>query len=181
MPTLGAAPASTPPLDGAFVFMRLGADGKYQTWVSCPDLSHARTIAVVEGAETGWATWSPDGSRIAIDSTRDDPDPDADPYIDNVYTVAPDGSGVRKLTDSSGYTGSPAWSSDGTLIAMEVDQPTTGAAGIFVMDAADGSDLRRVTTAPAGYYDSAPRFAPSGERIVLTRKRLDRRPTGLAS
>ncbi|HEV8419868.1 MAG TPA: DPP IV N-terminal domain-containing protein [Actinomycetota bacterium] len=69
--------------------------------------------AVPEGAPT----WSPDGTRIAFVRAGD------------IYTMAADGSDVRRLTDS-GSDGWPAWqalpSSTGTLVPSP--QPTPSAA-----------------------------------------------------
>ena len=59
--------------------------------------------------EPGWDSdpaWSPDGTRIAFKSDRDDPDQeDCD-----IYIMDADGGNVRRLTDAPGVDWSPAWS-----------------------------------------------------------------------
>jgi TolB protein len=56
------------------------------------------------------ARWSPDGSRLAVSR-------DAGKYLDNVWTVAPDGSAPRQVTRGSGDKQWPAWSPDGSRLA----------------------------------------------------------------
>jgi Tol biopolymer transport system component len=59
--------------------------------------------------------WSPDGRRIVFTRT----DCLADICGGDLYLMAADGSGVRRLTNSSPFDGAsaPAWSPDGTRIA----------------------------------------------------------------
>ena len=71
--------------------------------------------------------WSPDGRSILFASGRDQ---DELGYED-IYVMAPDGSGVKRLTDIRRYT--PAWSPDGKYIVFS-------APGLFVMRA-DGSGV----------------------------------------
>jgi Tol biopolymer transport system component len=87
----------------------------------------------------------------------------------------PDGSKLTNLTGAVGFAGCPAWAPDGTLIAFETDlgdHPSKQ--GIYVMNALDGSGLRRITTLPAGAsFDGAARFSPDGEHLVFTRSMDD--------
>ncbi len=53
--------------------------------------------------------WSPDGTRIAFSSYRDGN------Y--EIYTMAPDGSDIIRLTDTATAEGEPAWSPDGMSLA----------------------------------------------------------------
>jgi Tol biopolymer transport system component len=56
-------------------------------------------------------SWSPDGTKIAFDSTRDGQA--------EVYTMNPDGTDVMRLTNGERTTSvQPAWSPDGTKIAF---------------------------------------------------------------
>jgi Tol biopolymer transport system component len=151
---------------GMIAFMREG-----QTWTACADLTHAKQLTSVAGRTSGFPVWSPDGSRIAIDTDRDDPDTADGVYINDVFTMNADGTDVRKLTDSKGVSGDPAYSPDGKLIAVEADRGGGHAKqGIYVMNARDGSDLRRVTAVTdEASDDHAPRFSPDGKRLVFTR------------
>jgi TolB protein len=111
--------------------------------------------------------WSPDGRRIAFNSVADTGGFDVSGYV-----VAPDGSGLRRI--SRHYAEYPAWSPDASRIAFMAPEP--GATGsnpdynIFVMDA-DGSHVRRLTTAPG--EDGWPAWSPDGTRIVFSSARDD--------
>ena len=142
-----------------------------QTWTACADLTNAKQLTSVPGRTSGWPVWSPDGSRIAIDTNRNDPSTNDAVDVNDVYTMNADGSDLRKLTDSKGVSGDPAYSPNGKLIALEADRggghPMQG---IYVVNARDGSGIRRVTTVPvAASVDHAPRFSPDGKRLVFTR------------
>jgi TolB protein len=81
-----------------------------------------------------------------------------------LFTVKPDGTGVRQLTrfkDSDAVHA--AWSPDGTRIAFERDFAKH--AGIYTMSA-EGGDLRSLT--PRG-LQGLPAFSPDGTTIVFDR------------
>ena len=75
----------------------------------------------------------------------DGPDIESDIYMMNV-----DGSEERRLTDSPGLDGFPAWSPDGKRIAF-VSARGGGNCEIYVMDA-DGSGQERLTRTPDDEY-----------------------------
>ena len=117
--------------------------------------------------QSGWPVLSPDGTRIAFNSNRDDPDPTDDTDVWDIYTMDVDGGDVTKLTGSVGNSVDPAYSRDGTLIAFGWDAP--GKEGIYVMNA-DGSGLRRITTLPEdAASEIGPRFSADGSQLVFTR------------
>jgi TolB protein len=103
-----------------------------------------------EGMDVGDPAWSPDGTLIAFQSP-----PEANSGGEqNIYTIHPDGSGIRQLTahlsSSDGTQGTfhPSWSPDGSMILFSHDPGTTGRyADIFVMNA-DGSDVHVVAGTP---------------------------------
>ncbi len=166
-----SAAATFPGRNGQITFMREDANGHWQVWVADANLRHARQITDFD-ASSGWSAWSPDGSRILFDSDVTDSDHDNDPFINDLFTINPDGTGLRKLTDSVGYAGGAgAWSPDGRLIVFEADRGDYPAqAGIYVMNSNDGGNVRRLTSLPAGVdWDGAPKFSPDGRRILFTR------------
>jgi Tol biopolymer transport system component len=79
-----------------------------------------------------------------------------------IYTVRPDGTGLRQLTQAASRKGasSPAWSADGTRIAFTMDKH------IWVMNA-DGSGQAQVTD-DEGFRDRRPAWSPDGTTIVFS-------------
>ena len=87
--------------------------------------------------------FSPDGTRIAFSSNRDG---NTEIYVMNV-----DGSGIRRLTNHPAADAVPTWSPTGTQIAFTSDR--SGTPQIYIMSAADGSNLRKITS--ESYADRA--------------------------
>ena len=98
--------------------------------------------------EDSHPAWSPDGERIAFASARGD-DWDIELLAD-IYTVPAAGGEPERLTPNDSAYGAPAYSHDGTLLAVKwapggFDFPRHPQ--IAVVDAATGEN-RRVLTAP---------------------------------
>jgi Tol biopolymer transport system component len=168
--SVGAEP---PGRDGPIAFMERDPSGHWQVWTGTATLSAQRQLTHAD-ADSGWPVWSPDGSQIAFDSNRADPNPNDKATINDIYVMSADGSHVRKLTDSQGASADAAFSPDGTLIAFDADRGHGRQDdGIYVMKARNGSALRRITTLPAyAESDAAPRFSPDGKHIAFTRYRV---------
>jgi Tol biopolymer transport system component len=82
-----------------------------------------------------------------------------DPF--DIYTVNPDGSDLRRLTDYGTYTAEGVLSPDGKKIVFT--SLKDGDLDIYTMNV-DGSDVRRLTTTPG--YDGGPWWSPDGTKIV---------------
>lgn len=130
--------------DGEIDIYFVGTDGSSLTRLPLPD-------------EEWFPTTSPDGTRIAFLSDRND--------RWGIWTVKPDGTGLEQVTDDrhgSVEDGRPAWSPDGSRIAFSSDR--TGDWEIWTARL-DGSDARQVTQSPD--LDLVPDWSPDGSRIVF--------------
>jgi Tol biopolymer transport system component len=109
-------------------------------------------------------SWSPTGRRIAFVSDRDG---DID-----LYTMRPDGRGVRQLTfDGLGYE-FPDWSPDGRLIAFHSGPDLElGALHDVYTIRANGGDKTQLTFG-AG-FDGLPVWSPDGRQLAFTSFRDD--------
>jgi TolB protein len=109
--------------------------------------------------------WSPDGQTIYFSAARVRKDfSDFKPDKFAVYRFDLKSRSAGRIVSSAlNVTVSP----DGRKIA--VDKYVDGNRDIFVFDAEDGSNPRRLTTDKAG--DSAPSWSPAGKRIVFNSKR----------
>jgi Tol biopolymer transport system component len=115
-----------------------------------PDAAHVTSPAATAVAANG---------RIAFSG---------DPSVhSNVYTINPDGTGLRQLTHVSAAqaAGNPDWSPDGAKIVYISNQ--TGDYRIWVMKA-DGSAKRQLADDP-GFADMNPAWSPDGKRILFSR------------
>lgn len=87
--------------------------------------------------------WSPEGDLIAFVGRRDG--------VLNIYTIAPDGTGLSRLTQAQGNNEDPAWSPDGTHLSFTSDR--TGRSQVYVMNI-DGSNQRRLTNGSGAHSPS---------------------------
>lgn len=99
--------------------------------------------------------WSRDGTRLAIQLERRDLNAE-------IYTIAPDGTNVTRITRDLAHDFLPAISPDGTRIAFARGSPSTS--DLYVVDS-DGGDLSRLTDL-AG-YENTPTWSPDGARIAF--------------
>src|SRR5438552_4119939 len=77
---------------------------------------------------------------------------------------SPDGSGVRRVTQTGSNEVNPVWSPDGKRLAFESDRNGNGREEIYLVDA-DGSHERRLIKTDAN--DTYPSWAPDGSKLAI--------------
>ena len=140
-------------------------DGNWNIYLMNPDGS-GQTRLTDNPAADSWPSWSPDGRRITFISSRDDPDPNDDNSIWEIYVMNEDGSDQTRLTNNSAWHSLPRWSPDGRRIAFQSHRD--GNWEIFLMNAG-GSGQIRLTDNSAG--DAEPSWSPDGRRIAFQSNR----------
>ena len=136
-------------------------DGNWDIYVMNADGSDPTRLTDNPAGDT-WPSWSPDGRRIAFHSSRDDPDPNDDEDVWDIYVMNADGSDLTRLTDNSAWDSYPRWSPDGQRIAFQ--SYGDGNWDIYVMNS-DGTGRTRLTDDPAS--DDGPSWSPTGRSIAF--------------
>jgi Tol biopolymer transport system component len=108
--------------------------------------------------------WSPDGSKIAFESGRDDPQGEI--YVMDAAPESPANQPVRLTADAAGDF-HPNWSPDGSKIAFTRNRE--GNRDIYLVNALDGSGQKRLTKKAA--LDTDPAWSPDGTKIAFWSER----------
>jgi len=116
----------------------------------------ARLIA--SGGDDTSPRFSPDGTRIAFESTRTG--------TNQIWTCSSDGSGQTQLTNLGGYSGAASWSPDGARIAFE--STASGNREIWIVDSRGGTPGLLTKNAA---QDSTPSFSRDGRWIYFSSDR----------
>ncbi len=104
-------------------------------------------------------SWAPDGGRLAYVSFEQ-----KKPVV-YVHTLA---TGQRvAVANFKGSNSAPAWSPDGRTLAVALT--LNGLSQIYLINAADGANARRLTTSNA--IDTEPVFSPDGRTLYFTSDR----------
>jgi TolB protein len=167
----------------------------YQIFVQ--DLATGKHRRISPGmGRTTCSYFSPDGKKIIFASSHRDPETkkhqeaeyvqreedrkagrrrryqwDFDPYMD-IFEANPDGTGLKRLTDTDGYDAEGSYSPDGKQIVF--CSKRDGHLQLYIMDA-DGKNARKLTNAP-NCYNGGPFFSSDGKRVIFRsdRKEKDR-------
>ena len=98
--------------------------------------------------------WSPDSKYLAYVMSYTD--------TQNIYMSKPDGSNLRKITNSPFIDISPSFSPSGNEIAFVSRR--AGNPQVYIMNK-DGTNVRRLTY--YGNYNQTPSWSPKGDRIAF--------------
>jgi TolB protein len=125
------------------------------------DLTEPGGSTAVETAAPEFLT-AGSGPRILFSSSRSG--------FWDLYRMAPDGTGVVRVTSFSSLEGAPAWSPDNKRIAFSRLRPDASNVlhrDIYLMNA-DGSGKRWILPQPSSARIMNPSWSPDGTRLVVS-------------
>lgn len=148
--------ALLPALDDAGEMPSACADNGFTTWRINADGTGRMLMPNWPVGAVAWSQ-SPDGERLVVTSGLPD-------LNEEIYTMAPDGSGWTRLTRDFAADGQPAWSPDGLWVAFVRGSP--GVSDLYVVRP-DGTETRRVTGF-AG-FEHHPTWSHDSTRLAFIR------------
>ncbi len=129
-------------------------------------LNGRRSVAANFKGSNSAPAWAPDGNTLAVSLSR--------AGGSQLYLVNPDGSNVRRLTQTSAIDTEPRFSPDGQFIYFTSDRG--GSPQVYRMPVAGGA-AQRITF--EGSYNVSPRISPDGKRLAFIHRNSDRFQTAL--
>src|SRR5947209_8718140 len=106
--------------------------------------------------EASHPDWSSKGDLVALQSYAGG--------TFHIWTMKPDGTGLKQVTTGHGDDREPRLSPDGTTIAFASDRAFKGSYDVWTVKT-DGSDLKQITSSPADEYE--PNWSPDGKRLAF--------------
>ncbi len=149
-------------------------EGDLMVWSSLRDFNLELYIADLGGenftpltrnlAREWYPAISPNGQRVVYASDRDG--------RDNLYIINIDGTDERQLTSHEEYDIRAVWSLDGTMIAFPSEREYPfgeGSLDMYVMDVADGGNLRRMPDDMV--FEGGAMWSPDGSQVAYISNR----------
>lgn len=154
-PTPTALPPSPTPTEEPLIPCNIAfdsdRDNNHEIYTMAPDGSNQLNLTNNPGDDTD-PVWSPDGTRIAFVSSRDNENGDGR----FIFIMQADGSGQTQISHQPDSQ-FPDWSPLGNQIAYNSQGE------IFLLDLIDGREIQ-LTNSPE--KDEQPKFSPDGQRIA---------------
>ncbi len=163
-PTPTASPEDEEDVAPSRIVFYSDRDGSAEIYTMNADGSDPRRLTSNRFSDTS-PVWSPDGSRIAFISNRNDPDANTcfpDCY-EQLYVIDAGGGNEDRLLETDFSTLHPDWHPDGTKLSFDTEFNLKG--NVYVFDV-DGSELRLLIE--DGFWAD---WSPDGSQIAFASAR----------